>query len=83
MLSKILEAIIVERISYLAEIHGLLPKNHFGARKRHNTIQVLKLLQERIYEAWCHKKVLSLVSFDIKRAYNRVSKEVLLQCLCM
>src|SRR5437667_8297804 len=67
-LSKVLEVIVAERISYLMEIHGLLPKNHFSARKRRNTTQALELLQERIYEAWHHKKVLSLVSFDIKGA---------------
>ena len=81
MLSKVLEAIVAERISYLVKVYGLLPKNHFGARKRHDTTQALELLQERIYEVWHHKKVLSLVSFDIKGAYNRVSKEVLLHRL--
>ena len=33
-LSKALEAVVAERLSYLAEEHSLLPKNHFGARKR-------------------------------------------------
>ena len=36
------------------------------------------LLQERIYKAWRSKKVLSLISFDIKGAYNGVCKERLL-----
>ena len=81
MLSKALEAAIAERISYLAEEHSLLPKNHFGARKRRDTMQALELLQEKIYEAWHHRKVLSLVSFDVKGAYNGVSRKVLLQRL--
>ena len=32
-LGKVLEAVIVELISYVAETYGLLPTNHFGACK--------------------------------------------------
>ena len=60
------------------EEHALLPKNHFGARKRQSTTHALLVLQERIFEAWRNRKVLSLISFDVKGAYNGVSKEVLL-----
>ena len=37
------------------------------------------LLQERIYTAWRGRRVLSLISFDVKGAYNGVCKERLLQ----
>ena len=60
---------------------SLLPKNQFGARKRHSTGQALTLLQEKIYDAWRDGKVLSLVSFDVKGAYNGVDRNVLLQRL--
>lgn len=33
-LGKILEAVLAERLSFLAETHNLLPQNHFGARRR-------------------------------------------------
>ncbi|KJZ70705.1 hypothetical protein HIM_09889 [Hirsutella minnesotensis 3608] len=78
-LGKILEAVVAERISYAAEAHGLLPANHFGARKRRSADQALALLQERIYKAWRMGRVLSLVSFDVKGAYNGVCKERLLE----
>ena len=55
--------------------------NHFGARKQRSTEQALMLLQERIYRAWRQRKVLSLISFDVKGAYNGVYKERLLQRL--
>ncbi|XP_044715307.1 reverse transcriptase (RNA-dependent DNA polymerase) domain-containing protein [Hirsutella rhossiliensis] len=51
-LGKILEAVVAERISYAVEAQGLLPANHFGARKRRSADQALVLLQERIYKAW-------------------------------
>ena len=80
-LGKILEAVVAERISHAVETSGLLPANHFGARKRRSTEQALVLLQEHIYKAWRAKRVLSLISFDVKGAYNGVCKERLLQRL--
>ncbi|RKK26968.1 hypothetical protein BFJ66_g16877 [Fusarium oxysporum f. sp. cepae] len=41
----------------------------------------LLLLQEHIYKAWRNRKVLSLISFDVKGAYNGVFKDRLLQRL--
>jgi hypothetical protein len=80
-LGKVLEAVVAERISHAVETSRLLPTNHFGARRRRSAEQALVLLQEHIYKAWRARKVLSLVSFDVKRAYNGVSKERLLQRL--
>lgn len=61
------------------ESFGLLPTNHFGARKKRSAEQALLLLQEHIYNAWRSKKVLSLVSFDVEGAYNKAYKDRLLQ----
>jgi hypothetical protein len=63
------------------ETYGLLLANHFGARKQRSAEQALLLLQERIYTAWRGRKVVSLVSFDVKGVYNRVYKDRLLQRL--
>lgn len=80
-LGKLLEAVVAGRISFVVETYGLLPANHFGARKQRSAKQVLLLLQERIYSAWRSKKMVSLVSFDVKGAYNGVYKDRLLQRL--
>ena len=80
-LGKILEAAVAERVSYVVESYGLLPANHFGARKRRSAEQALILLQEQIYKAWRAGRVLSLISFDVKGAYNGVFKERLLERL--
>jgi hypothetical protein len=80
-LGKILEAVIAERISHAVETYGLLPTYHFGARKKWSVEQALILLQEHIYQAWRSGKVLSLVSFDVKGAYNGVCKERLVKRL--
>jgi hypothetical protein len=76
-LGKALEAVIATRISHLVEEHHLLPENHFGARSRRSCEQALNILVERIHGAWRGQKVLSLVSFDVKGAYNGVACQVL------
>ncbi|GKU14944.1 unnamed protein product, partial [Fusarium langsethiae] len=78
-LGKVLESVVAERISHAVEAHGLLPTNHFGARKQRSAEQALVLLQEHIFSAWRSRHVVSLVSFDVKGAYNGVCKERLLQ----
>lgn len=72
---------VADRISYAVEKYGLLPTNRFGPRKQRSTEQALIVLQEHIYKAWRSKKVLSLISFDVKRAYNGVYKDRLLERL--
>ncbi|KAL3260473.1 hypothetical protein ABHI18_004540, partial [Aspergillus niger] len=78
-LGKILESVVVERISHAVETYRLLPTSHFGARKQRSAEQALVLLQEQIYAAWRGRRVVSLISFDVKGAYNGVCKERLLQ----
>ena len=78
-LGKVLESVIAERISHAVETYGLLPTSHFGARKQRSAEQALLLLQEQIYAAWRGRRVLSLISFDVKGAFNGVCKERLLQ----
>ena len=80
-LGKLLEAVVAERVSFAVETYGLLPANHFGAREQRSAEQALLLLQESIYTAWRNKRVVSLVSFDVKGAYNGVYKDRLLQRL--
>lgn len=80
-LGKLLESVVSERISYLVESKGLLPNNHFGAKKQRSTVRVLQVVQEKVFQTWRNKKTLSLVTFDVKGAYNGVSKDYLVQCL--
>lgn len=80
-LGKMLEALVAERISHLTETYHLLPRNHFGARKGRSTVQALTVIQEYIHQAWRDRKVLSLVSFDLKGAYNGVNIEAMTQRL--
>jgi hypothetical protein len=66
---------VSERISYMIEIFSLLLINYSGTRKKYSAEQALILLLKHIYKAWKTRKILSLVSFDVKGAYNEVCKE--------
>jgi hypothetical protein len=77
-LGKVPESVIAKQISHAVETHSLLLENHFGARKLRSVEQALVVLQEQIYKAWRSKKVFSLISFNVKGAYNGVYKERLL-----
>lgn len=76
-LGKLMELVLARRLSYWAETFNLLPETQFGARPRRSCDQALLLLTEKIYEAWQQKKILTLISFDVKGAYNGVPRLVL------
>lgn len=80
-LGKLLEGVLAQRLSFWAEEHGLLPENHFGARPGRSGDQALLLLLDKIHQAWQDNKVLSLVNFDVKGAYNGVPANILCQRL--
>jgi hypothetical protein len=46
-LSKIVEAIVAERISYLVETYNLLSENYFEARNGRSTAQALTTIQKQ------------------------------------
>ena len=51
IISKAFKAVIATRIAYFAETHELLPLNHFRALKERSIIDILQVLQEKIYQA--------------------------------
>jgi hypothetical protein len=76
-IGKGLEAVVANRLSFMAEKHGLLPRNHFGARKKRSCERAISILVERMYEAWRNRMVVSLATFDVQGAFNRVNIVVL------
>jgi hypothetical protein len=77
MISKGLEAVVATRLSYMTEKYNLLPVSHIGARPRRSAEQALNVLVEKIYQAWRGGKILTLISFDVKGAFNGVHSKVL------
>lgn len=73
-LGKLLEAVMARRLSYVAEKHGLLPNSQFGGRPGRTTEQALLVLSSAIDKALYKHKVVTLVAFDLKGAFNEVNK---------
>ena len=73
-LGKLLEGVIARRLSYYAEKYKLLPDTQFGGRPGRSTEQALLILANAIDVALRKHRVLTLVSFDLKGAFNRVNK---------
>ncbi|KAI3093180.1 hypothetical protein CBS147333_10127 [Penicillium roqueforti] len=73
-LGKLLEAVMARRLSFFAEHYGLLPDTQFGGRPGRTTEQALLMLANAIDRAWYRQKVVTLVAFDLKGAFNGVNK---------
>lgn len=80
ILNKVIKTVIVERIGYLVKRHSLLPLNHYRILKRKSITDALFTISEKIYQAWRDKKVLLLVIFDLKRAFNDMTTEIFVNC---
>lgn len=76
-LGKILEGVIARRLSYYVETHQLLPDTQFGGRPGRDTEQALLVLANSIDQAWLRGKVVTLIAFDLKRAFNGVNHTTL------
>ncbi len=68
---------MARRLSFYAKRHNLLPDTQFGGRPRRLTEQALLILANAIDRALRQSKVVTLVAFDLKGAFNRVNKDFL------
>jgi ribonuclease HI len=81
-IAKALESVLASRISYLVEEHNLLPVTHIGGRRGRSCEHALHLLMEQVHVAWRDgNRVASLLTLDVKGAFNNVNHERLLHNL--
>jgi hypothetical protein len=76
-LGKLLESVIARRLTYWAEAHRLLPESQFGGRPGRTTEQALLILENAVNRAWAKNKMVTLVAFDLKNAFNGVNSRAL------
>ena len=72
---KIMDAVMAQRLNYLAETHQVLPPTHMGGRKMRSTEHALHAVTSKIYEAWDQNtsQVASLLLLDVSGAFDNVS----------
>jgi endonuclease/exonuclease/phosphatase family metal-dependent hydrolase len=82
-LAKLLEKIVADRLSQMAEDFNLLPWAQMGARRKRSTLSAIELLTTCAQTAWRGRRggVLSMLCLDIKGAYDNVSHARLLWIL--
>jgi hypothetical protein len=68
----ILSSCIAEDLAHMAEIHGLLPANHFGCRLGHTTTDTFHYIIKFIKDAWHRQKIVSVLYLDVKGAFPSV-----------
>ena len=68
-LGKVFDVLLANQLSVLAELHGLLPETAFGCRPGRSTTDCLLTLVETTKHALRAKKLVALLSFDIKSAF--------------
>ena len=80
-LGKISERIIATRLSYIAETSDLLHNEQMGGRRYRATIDTVLCLLHDITQANNNKKILSILFFVVKGAFDHVSKTRLLDTM--
>ncbi|KID81777.1 pol-like protein [Metarhizium guizhouense ARSEF 977] len=82
-IGKIMDAIIANRLSYVAETYDLLPVTHIGGRKLRSAEHAIHHIIDKIYEAWNRGQgqVASLLLLDVSGAFDNVSHKRLLHNL--
>ena len=56
----------------MAEIHGLLPENHFGCQLGRTTTDMLHYVTRFVKDVWRKGEVVSALFLDIKSAFPSV-----------
>lgn len=82
-ISKVLERIISERLTFFLERGQLLPCSQYGFRKGRNTELALWRFISQATEALQTRHSMALLSLDIQSAYDRVWHTGLLQKLAL
>jgi Reverse transcriptase (RNA-dependent DNA polymerase) len=71
-IGKILSACVAEDLSKYAELHNLLPPNHFGCRPGRTTTDTLHYVITYIKDAWRRGEVVGALFLDIKAAFPSI-----------
>jgi len=80
-LGKVLESIIADIISYLTEMHDLLPEHHYGGTPGRSAEDAMMILSENIHRAWKDKEVYTAIFLDIAGTFNNVHHKRLIHNL--
>ena len=79
-IGKLLERLIANRLRDLCVKYHLLPATQFGVAGKCTT-KAMRYILDPVYSAWCMNLQATLLSLDIKGAFDRVGRKRLLDIL--
>ena len=77
-LSKLIEKLILKRITSFLDKHEVIQPHQFGFRKKHSTIYALLDTLSSCYDGINEKKFSSLIMIDLRKAFDTVCHKKLL-----
>ena len=80
-IGKVIEAVLAERITYMAESMNLLPEEQMGNRQHRSTELAIRLVVAQVQEARRQGLTPSLLQLDISGAFDTVNHTRLLHTL--
>jgi len=72
LLSKILEKILLQRLTPIIDKSKLIPSHQFGFRKKHSTIEQAHRLVNKIHNDLENKRYCAAAFIDISQAFDKV-----------
>ena len=80
-MGKLLETLIAQRLSFLADRHDLLPNTHIGCHPDRSTEDSIIAITERIKNEWRKGNIVGALLINVKNAFPSVSKQWILHNL--